>query len=227
MIGDPQTVAAQTVQDAPTGGQTAGDNGWRTDSQGRKWIPARGRSGRIMRQGDETVEQAFARDAQGGKDEKPKRKAATASGRKPPAPTSKALKDIEHQLAEALSSPAMVFAISGEDWAVKHFTTQGPELARQLVAASEHSEWLRAQLTAIVAGEAAAVKLMAMAALTAAVVGYAAPPIIYFANLPVPDQARVMLRIPPRKPKTPAEGANAATQGTAQPAQPPDSPPAA
>jgi hypothetical protein len=36
-----------------------------------------------------------------------------------------------------------------------------------------------------------------------ALVGYAIPPIVYWANLPVPDKAREMFGIPPRREHAP------------------------
>ncbi|HEX6461131.1 MAG TPA: hypothetical protein VF032_19600 [Thermoleophilaceae bacterium] len=176
----------------------SGAAGWQRDGRGREYVKHPGGKGTLWRQGDETIEEALARDAeQAPKDRRPRRKSKTP--KKPPAPRRVDLKELEAAIAEALQAPAMVCGMFGEEWAANHFTAQGPYLARNLILASEHNPWLRAKLEEWATGEAAAMKLMSLVGVTGALIGYAVPPIVYFANLPVPDKAREMFNIPDRR----------------------------
>lgn len=193
---------------------------WQKGKTGKEYVSARGRSGVIYRQGTESVQEALDRDAAGPRDTRPKPKPRVP---KPPPPASKSLKEVEKALADGLRAPGMVCTMFGDEWAANHFYTAGPGLARQLVAAAEHNPWLREKLEAAASGEDFAVKLMAMLGLTGAVIAYAGPPIIYFANLNVPPQAREMMQIPIRQQHR-KPGPNAATASTAQPAPEPPGP---
>jgi hypothetical protein len=175
---------------------------WRIDGQSRAYIPARGRSGLIYRQGSETIGEALARDAKGPQDKKPKKKAKKA----PPAPTQTSLKELEYALAEGLSAPAMICAGYGDEWGANHFTLQGPKLARNLVKASEHNPWLRAKLEAAMLGEDYMITIITTMGVAGAVFGYAIPPLIYYLNPSfVSPKTREMFDIPPREEK-PADG---------------------
>lgn len=194
----------------------------------------RGRSGVIYRQGEETPEQALQRDSSRGDGERPRKKATPPKVKKPPAPTKVDLKKIEHELAEGLKMPGMMCAAlplgDGSAWGLNHFTKQGlggaDYLARNLVAASEYNPWLREQLEKAVSGEALAVKLITSMSLAAAVFAYAAPPLIYFLNLPFPDIGRDLLEIPPRRTQPiPLDfDAGPETTPAAEPAEPAESP---
>lgn len=185
----------------------AGPLEWQTNEAGKEYVPAQGRSGVIIRQGEETVAEALERDAKGGRDEKPKRRSIPKQ-RKPPAPTSVDLKKLEHELAEGLRAPSMVAVFIPDPelsaWLANHFTKQGlggaDFLARQLVTAAEYNPWLRAHLEQAVSGEAFAVKLITTFALAAAVLAYAVPPVVVLLNLPFPNTGRELLDLPARKP---------------------------
>lgn len=201
--------AAAAANGSPPNGAP---EGWRgPDARGRFYVPAKGRSGVVYRQGEETVQQALERDAKGPRDKPPSRKSKPV-GKKQPAPAAQDLKTIEAVLSEALSSPAMVAAMFGDEWAANHFTVQAPHVARNIVVASTHNPWLRAKLETIAAegSEMAMMKVLSMLGVAGALVGYAAPPMIYWLNLPVPQQARLMFGIPDRK-----------APDAAQPAAPP------
>ena len=197
---------------------------WSTNAAGKEFIPAVGRSGVIIRQGEETIEQALARDAKGGKDERPKRRAPKV--RTPPAPTTVDLKKLEHEIAEGLRAPSMVAAFVPDPelsvWLVNHFTKQGlggPDfLARQLITAAEYNPWLRAQLERATSGEAFAIKLITSFALAAALLTYAVPPVVVMLNLPFPQPGRELLEIPPRK--TPVKANQNGRPETAESAAP-------
>jgi hypothetical protein len=208
---------------APTGAATATageeEDGWRIDRQGRKFVAARGRSGIVYRQGNETVEEALARDGKGPRDKPPKKAGgaqALPKAAKPPAPTQQDLKELEHALAEGLRAPAMIAAAAGDEWLATHFTQQGPILARHLVSAARHNPWLRSKLEAAMHGEDVMVKVITTMSVGGALVGYAVPPIIYMLNPPfVSPKAREMFGVPDRKPPQTREEHDA---GTAPPA---------
>jgi hypothetical protein len=167
---------------------------WNVDKQGRQYVPAQGRSGIVYRREGETVAQALKRDGHRDQRPKPKRKAKV-----PPPPSELDLRELEKLLADALASPAYACAMAGDEWAANHFTTQGPLLARNLVAAAEHNPWLRRKLEAAMEGGDLAMQLVVMLGLSGSLLGYAAPPLIYWFNIPVPDRARELFSIPRRR----------------------------
>ena len=144
-----------------------------------------------------TPEQALARDAL------PPEKKVASKKRKPPkapdAPKDVDLKALERELAEALKSPAMVAAMFGDPWLPDHFTRSGPYLARNLIVAAEHNPWLLRKLEAMSTGGDAMMKVVTALGLAGALIAYAAPPIVYIFNLPIPEQGREMFDIPPRR----------------------------
>jgi hypothetical protein len=175
---------------------------WRTDARGREFVTARGRSGILYRVGEETVDAAYERDAKGAADKKPRAK--SKGTRKPLAPTQVDLKQIEFALAEALSSPAMIVAMSGDEWGVEHFTTQGPILARNLCAVAEHNPWLRAKLEQFASGESAMANVVLALSLGKALMAYIVPPVIYYVNPPfVSPAARRLYSVPEHGPPPP------------------------
>ena len=185
--------------------------GWQRDKQDREYIPARGRKGIIYRKGEESVQEALTRDEK--RDQRP-RKSKTA--KKPPPPQKVDLRELEAILAEGLRSPAMMCAAFGDQWAADHFTNQGPLLARNLVAAAEHNQWLRKKLESYASGGDMMMNVLAMVGVGGALVGYAVPPVVYWLNLPVPDKAREMFGIPPRREPQPDQPDHA----SGAPAQP-------
>ena len=197
-----------------TGGAEPPGEQWRTDTAGRDWIPARGRRGRINRQGAETVEEAIARDAK-PKDRRPGSRKPKAP-RKPPPPKSIDLRELEEILAEGLKSPSMLCAAVGDEWAAMHFVTWGPQLARNLTRAAEHNEWLRKRLERAAGGGDLMLQMVTILGVAGSFGMYLIPPMVYWLNLPVPDKAREMMNIPDRRPDAPAA-----------PAAPPAAPPAA
>jgi hypothetical protein len=186
---------------AAANGSPPAPEGWRgPDARGRFYVPAKGRSGVVYRQGEETPAQALERDAKGPRDTPPKRKSKPV-GKKQPAPAAQDLKTVEAVLSEALSSPALIAAMMGDEWAANHFTVQAPHVARNLVVASTHNPWLRAKLETMAAegSELAMMKVITMLGVAGALVGYAVPPMIWWLNLPVPPKAREMFGIPDRR----------------------------
>lgn len=187
---------------------------WRQDKQGRQYIPRRdGRSGIVYRQGEETIDQAYDRDAKG-----PAKKPPKAKARKPPAPAAIDLKELEYALTEALQAPGMIAAMNGDEWGAQHFGHQAPRVARNLVVCSEHNPWLRTKLIAAMAGEGPLMNLMVFASLGASIFAYVVPPIIYYLNPPIPpgkparavEMVRERYRIPEEpdaRPEAPAAAA--------------------
>jgi hypothetical protein len=202
-----EQAATEPVEGPASNGQPPGVEGWERDGRGRLYVKRPGAPGVVFRRDEETVAEALARDASPDKDKRPRRKAKSKRPPMPEAPSGVDLKALEKMLAEALTAPAMACAMVGDEWSANHFTTQGPYLARNLVLASEHNPWLRRKLEEMATGQDAATKLIAMLGVAGALVGYAVPPIIYFLNLPVPEQARQMFGIPPaRQPQPNAPG---------------------
>jgi len=174
-----EAVLDPPASDSAPPGEAAAAPTWRVDSRGREYAPAKGRNGVVYRQGEETVDEAYERDAKGPRDKPPKKRA-----RKPPAPTTIDLKELEHKLAEALAQPAVVAAMAGDEWAMQHFQTQAPIVARNLVFCAQTNPWLHDKLTAAMTGENVLVNAMAFIALGGALFGYLMPPIIYYLNPP-------------------------------------------
>lgn len=202
ILDDPELAAngqPPLVEDDPAAG------GWKRNKAGRWYAPARGRSGVVYRQGNETVEEAHALDAKGAKQRRPKSKPKAP---KPPAPTQQSLKELEYALAEAFKAPAVLAAANGDEWAAMHFTSRGPLLARNLIAAAEHNPWLRAKLEAALVGDVFIIKLITSFGVASALVMYALPPMIYYLDPPfVPDKAREMFDVPHRSKDDGAEAA--------------------
>jgi hypothetical protein len=190
---------------------------WLTDKNGDLYIRrGNGRPGIIKRQGEETPAQARERDAKASeKRPKPKPKRP----KMPPAPKKVDLKQLEEELAGALKAPGAIAMAFGDEWMFDHFTTKGPDLARQLVLAADHNPWLRKQLETMATGEEAIMKFAAIFNVGGALFLYLAPPVVYLFNVPVPDRGRTMLGVPPRDDKKPPPYA-APTPPTPGPEQP-------
>jgi len=191
------SVGAPPEETVNGAGEALGDGGWLIDKGGRQYIPAEGRRGRINRQGDETVEQAKARDQQ-PRDRRPGSRKPKAP-RKAPPPKSLDLRELEEVLAEGLKSPAMMCAAVGDEWAAMHFVTWGPQLARNLVRAAEHNPWLRKRLERAASGADMMLQLVTIVGVAGSFGMYMLPPMVHWFNLPVPDKAREMMNIPPRQ----------------------------
>jgi hypothetical protein len=169
---------------------------WQLDKQGRQYVRARGRRGIIYRSGEETVPEAFARDAL-PKDQRPRK---TRVPKKSPPPKSIDLQELERLLAETFKAPAMpAAALLGDQWTADHFTVMGPYLARNLVVAAEHNPWLRKKLESAASGGDLAMRMVALVPLIGATFMYIVPPLVYWFNLPMPDKGREMFGIPDRK----------------------------
>lgn len=201
---DEELIADAAAPDPPSPG-AAPPAGWKTDSRGRSYTAARGRKGTIYREHEtQTVEEAVAADqarqATGGgrrRDARPTRSKAPKG--KPPPPKEVDLREVEEILINAFAAPAMPCAMFGDVWAADHFTRQAPFLARNLVVASKTNPWLRRQLETLSTGGESAMRIMGMMGLAGACVAYAGPPVIHWFNLPVPDKAREMFGVPPRR----------------------------
>lgn len=175
--------------------------GWKTDTAGRQFINKPSGRGMIYRRGEETIDEALQRDAQGPDPKPPKRK----KPKKPPPPKGVDLQALEETIAEALKSPASIAGMFGDEWLVDHFIDKGPLLARNLVKASETNPWLRRKLEEIATGGDMAVQFLTVLSLAGAVVMYAAPPVLYLTNARLSPQARFMLGVPERRrPEPPA-----------------------
>lgn len=199
-VSDPPTVETEVPPEPLTPpGDDPGAQGWRLDKQNRWWAPAHGRSGKVYRRGNETLDEAHARDAKGPKDHGPKAKPKIP---KAPAPTQISLKELEFALTEALSAPAFIAGAQGDAWAANHFTESAPVLARNLTKAAEHNPWLRAKLEASMAGDLFMMRILTLMPVAAGLIGYALPPIIYyFEPKIIPDEAREMFKVPYREKK--------------------------
>lgn len=199
-MSDEQTTEAEPAANGQAG---ATEEAWLRDGRGRRYIkhPEQGRV--VFRRGEETIDEALARDAVAPPRGDKRPRAKSRRPKMPAAPTKVDLKELEKMLAEALTAPAMACAMYGDEWAANHFTVQGPYLARNLVLASETNPWLRRKLEAAATGQDAAVAAIAMLGVAGALFAYAAPPIVHFLNLPVPDRARVMFNMPPPRDREP------------------------
>jgi hypothetical protein len=207
-------------------GQPAGEP-WRVRKDGREYVPRLEGHGLIWREGDETVEQARQRDATAKPDDKKKAKTKPRRPAMPAASRKVDLRELEKELAEALKSPAMLCASFGDEWGADHFVKSGPYLARNLVAAAEHNPWLRKRLEQMATGQDAAMAIIAMVGVGGALFAYAAPPIIYYLNLPVSEKTREMFAIPPRRePKRAPEYATTPNGAPSTPTTEPAAPPA-
>lgn len=170
-------------------------------SDGKQYIPRpAGKSGIIIRQGEETIAQALERDAL-PRDKRPRRRSKTP--KKPDPPKQVDLKALEAALAEALKQPALACALAGDEWGADHFTNAGPYLARNLIVASEHNPWLRRKLEEMATGQDAMMKVVSMVGVGGGIFLYVVPPAIYWFNLPVPDTFRQKFGIPPRREQKP------------------------
>lgn len=173
--------------------------GWRKDTKDRYYIPRQGKSGVIYRQGDETPDEARARDSKGpAKDRPPKSKRSKVP--KAPAPSQKTIQEIEFALSELFKSPEMVTAMQGDEWATMHFDREAPVLARNLAHAAETNPWLRSKLEAIITGEGVFLfKILALAPLISAAIAYLVPPFIYYFDPKfIPAEARDRFNVPHR-----------------------------
>lgn len=173
-------------------GDDAGSPGWSRNKQGREYVKAVGRRGVIYRQGEETIAQALERDAQPGPQARPRRRSRAKT---PPAPKA-SLRELEEILANALKAPAIPAAAFGDEWSANHFTNAGPYLARNLVLASETNPWLRRKLENAASGGDMMMQLMSLVGVGGAVVMYVVPPLVWWFNLPIPEEGRAMLGIP-------------------------------
>lgn len=177
----------------------------------------------MYRQGNETIEEAHARDAKGPRDRRPK---AKPKAPKAPAPTQVTLKELEFALTEALQAPSVVAAMQGEEWAADHFVRQAPALARNLTKAAEHNPWLRAKLEASMSGDVFVMRIMTLFPVVAAAIVYTLPPIIYYFDPPfISDRAREMFEVPKREKKTDREDSQHGATPPETPAAP-EAPPA-
>ena len=187
------------------------------DKNGKQWVPRKdGKSGRIIRQGDETVAAARERAAK-PKDSRPKRKPKQMKKEEPA--TKPDLKALEAVLADVFRQPAMLAAAFGDEWGTRHFELNGPVLARNLVSSAEHSPWLRRKLEEMAAGGAAGMQILIFVPVLGSIVGYVLPPLVYYLNLPFPEQGRLMLGIPARKEERPPYAARPASPPPAEPPQ--------
>lgn len=200
MIDTPEIADDLEEPVGPPERESAGE--WRKDRNGNEYVPRREGRGRVMRQGQESVEEAHARDAGPRPTARPKR----PKKKLPDPPKKIELKLLEEELANALKAPGAVCMAIGEEWPAEHFIENAKPLARNLVLAADHNPWLLRQLEEIATGQQAMGKIISLFAVSGALFMYAVPPAIYFLNLSVPDSARAMLGrngqpIPHRKPR--------------------------
>jgi hypothetical protein len=222
-IGPPGSDRPVASEPPRTSGPPPDDDGWkRSDKNGRQYYnPTPGQRGArvIYRQGQETLAQAIARDAeeqrQTARDKRPHKRTRP---KLPEPPRGVDLKQLETTLAEALKAPAMVCASFGDEWGAEHFNLSGPHLARNLVLASEHNPWLRRKLEEAATGEDAMMMVVSLVGVGGALFAYVVPPIVYYFNLPAPKKTREMFGIPDRKQPPPPYAADG--QGAPPPAYP-------
>ena len=217
MIGDLDVAAAEAIG-AEASDAAAEAQGWKRDKTGKWFAPARGRSGKVYRQGNETLEEAHARDAGArDKDKRPKKKPATP---KAAAPTRLSSQDLEKQLTEFLEGPALVAAFKGDIWVADHITREAPILARNLVRASEFSPGLRAQLERALSGDSDFGKLLLTISIAQALAAYALPVLLYYLGDRAPAAVRETFGVPDKPKKEPEPPAP-----PAQPEPPTGAPP--
>lgn len=198
---------------APSNGDAPGER-WQTDKNGKEYIArGGGKVGTIYRKDGESIEHARERDAKAHL-KRPQR--APKRPKMPDPPRKADLKELEAPLAAALKAPAAICMTAGDEWGALHFQRSGPFLARTLINAAEFNPWLRQKLESAASGEEAMMMVMGMMGITGALVGYAVPPIIYYLNLNVPQRARDMWDIPPRKERQPAYAAGTTPTDTAE-----------
>jgi hypothetical protein len=190
---------AQIVEEASDNGQVA----WRDGKRG-EYVPARDRNGIIYRQGEESVDQAYARAAvDAAAKDAPKKKPGKT--RKQPAPTQIDLRQLEVELEKALSAPAMIGALAGDPWPAEHCSQTAPVLARNLVACAEANPWFKEKLLAAMGGEGMLMTVMLFVNLAGAAFAYAIPMVVYYWSPPfVPEPAVDLIRqrynVPARRP---------------------------
>jgi hypothetical protein len=176
---------------------------WREGKRG-PYIPARDRNGVIFRRGEETVDEAYAREsARVAEKDAPKRKPGKT--RKQPSPAAIDLKALEVELEKALSAPAMIGALAGDPWPAIHCAQTAPVLARNLVACAEANPWFKEKLLAAMGGEGMLMTLMLFINLAGAAFAYAIPMVVYYWSPPfIPEPAielvRARYQVPERRP---------------------------
>lgn len=195
VIAEPETVPSSEPFSDP---EPVAD-GWRPDKKGRLYVPARGRSGTVYREGNETVEEAYARDAQGPRQRGPKPKAAPRPA-KAAAPRAVSLQEIERNLAGMLTMPSGFAAMQGDKWAAEHIDRVGPILARNLCKAAETNVWLRDKLEGMMSGgDMILFKILALMPVIQAGVAYVVPLIVYYFDPRfIPSGTREAFQVPIR-----------------------------
>lgn len=98
-------------------------------------------------------------------------------------------RELEDGLAQILSMPAIPFMLAGDTFCAEHFNNAGPQLARDLAAASERNPALRKVLERFLEGESVAVLFMGLTM-------YALPPILHHNLLPGGAALAPMFGIP-------------------------------
>jgi hypothetical protein len=172
-------------------------NEWKQDKKGRYYIPRveGAGGGMIWRKGDETVDEARARDTERSQhkkrsDPKPGGKHAAKSG--PPKATTA---ELESFLAELLVMPAIpVKTLLGCDYCMHHFLTQGPLAAHQIAELSTDNPALRRLLERMYVSWTS----LTYGAVLAAYIGK--PLLHHAAPAPVLEAAGPFLGVPPRAP---------------------------
>lgn len=197
----PETLDALDPNSPPSSEANSGEDGWRTNRRGQQYVTARGRSGTVMRQGNETVEEAHARDAQGPTQRGPRPKPKTPP--KAAAVRQVSLQEIERALADLLRAPGMLAGMQGDEWAADHFVAVGPIVARNLCKAAETNPWLRSKLEAAVLGsDLFLMRVLGLVPVCTAIAAYTVPAVIYYADPGfIPPAARAMYAVPKRPPR--------------------------
>lgn len=165
--------------------------GWREGARGQ-YVTARDRQGIIWRQGEETIEEAYARDAKrAAEKDAPKKKAGK---RKPPAPAALDLKALEVEIEKALVMPGAMAGLLGDPWPAFHVEQTAPALARNLVACAEVNPWFREKLILVLGGPGMFGNAMLFAALAGSAFSYLVPLIVHYVNPPLPAPALAVIR---------------------------------
>jgi hypothetical protein len=120
---------------------------------------------------------------------------------------------IRSELEKFLTFPAMPAGMKGDQWAVDHFTVQGPALAAQIAAECERNDQLRKYCLQLVKGSS-------LAMLGVSVFMYAIPPLMHYGIVPGAERLGVPTLTKSKQARAEAPGFGA----DQKPAPPPPEP---
>lgn len=202
MADEPITIDPVEPPAPPADNGAAGEEWqWSKDRSFQYVGRTTGKPGIIRRQGDESIEEARARDA-AGTEKRPRRQKRDKPKLAEP-PKRLDSRELEASLTMALKAPgALAMTLAQDEWLPEHFNLTAPALSRQVILASEHNPWLRRRIEEAATGQDAMWAVISLIGMGTAIFSYAVPPIVYLFNLPVPPSARARWGMPD-KPRPP------------------------